>query len=250
MRRRSAILAATAAAVVASVATAVATIPGSDGTINGCYAAGSPAPHALSVVDDPASCKETLLPFNQRGPAGPPGAAGTLGASSRVTATLTETPERDFAGTASCPAGRILLGGGFELDTLNEGYDVVTSRPSADVRGWDVTVKRRPGYVSSAEVGAALRGALDSYLRAAARTDEGERALARAFGGIFNLHSPGGAQVTTKERAKLTKAVKQAGKRDKASSAAGKRAAKELNGLHETPVPVAGPKAYALCGTA
>lgn len=247
MRRRSAILAATAAAVLVSVATAVATIPGPDGTINGCYAAGSPAPHALSVVDDPASCSETLLPFNQRGPAGPP---GTLGSSTRVTAALTETADFDFAGTASCPAGRILLGGGFELDTLNEGFNVVTSRPSADARGWDVSVKRQPGYVSSAKVRAALSGALGGYLRAVARTDEADRALAAALGGIFNLHGPGGAKVTTKEGTKLTKAVKKARERSKASSAAGKQAVQALSGLHEAPVPAAVPKAYALCGTA
>ncbi len=232
------------------MATAVATIPGPDGTINGCYDAGSTAPHPLSVVDDPASCKQTLLPFNQRGPAGPPGAAGTLGSSSRVTEPLTETAERDFAGTASCPAGRILLGGGFELDTLTEGYDVVTSRPSADVRGWDVTIKRRPGYVSSAEFGGFLRGLLGDYLDAAARSEEANGILAAALGGLFNLHGPGGAKVTTKEGTKLMKAVKKARKLSKASSAAGKRASQELNGLQETPVPVAGPKAYAVCGTA
>jgi len=254
MRTRSAVLAATAAAVVASVATAVATIPGTGGTINGCYDAGSPAPHALSVVDDPDACKDTLLSFNQTGPtgpAGPAGAAGTLGSSSRVTATLTATADRDFAGTATCPAGRILLGGGFELDTLGEGFDVVTSRPSVEVRGWDVTVKRRPGYVSNSEVAAALRGALDRYLRAAAQSEDGVRALARAFGGLFNLHGPGGAQVTTKERAKLAKAVKSAGKESKEASAAGKLAAKELRGLDETPVPGApAAKAYAVCGAA
>jgi hypothetical protein len=249
MRRRSAVLAATAAAVVASVATAVATIPGSDGTINGCYAAGDPSPHALSVVDDPAECKQTLLPFNQRGPTGATGRAGTLGSSSRVTATLTATAERDFAGTATCPAGSILLGGGFELDTLGEGFDVVTSRPSADVRGWDVTVKRRPGYVSNAEVAAALRGALDGYLRAAARTEEGERALAHALGLVFHVRSPGGASVSGKERTKIDKAVKTAGKRSKASIVAGTRAAKALGGLKETPAPGApAAKAYAVCG--
>lgn len=79
MRTRSAVLAATAAAVVASAATAVATIPSSTGTINGCYAAGSPPPHELTIVDNPDDCTETLLPFAQTGPTGAPGPSGPAG---------------------------------------------------------------------------------------------------------------------------------------------------------------------------
>jgi hypothetical protein len=84
MRTRTAIIGGVSAALVASAATAVATIPSAGGTIYGCYAAGSPSPHALSIVDDPAACKETLLPFDQTGPTGPAGSAGPAGPAGAV----------------------------------------------------------------------------------------------------------------------------------------------------------------------
>jgi hypothetical protein len=79
MRTRTAVLGSVAVGLVASAATALATIPSADGTVYGCYSAGTPEPHALSVVDDPKSCKEILLPFSARGPAGPTGPAGAAG---------------------------------------------------------------------------------------------------------------------------------------------------------------------------
>ena len=69
-----------AALMVSLGGVALATIPSSNGQIEGCYdPSGAKPPYALSVVDNPADCASpaVLLPFNQRGPAGPPGASGS-----------------------------------------------------------------------------------------------------------------------------------------------------------------------------
>ncbi|MGH2831528.1 MAG: hypothetical protein ACRDK2_02030, partial [Solirubrobacteraceae bacterium] len=106
----------TAAALGAGAAIAVGAIPGSDGTITGCYASPNPAtnsdgfpnnvtingvtepPGALRVIDpslpktvgppgrqdipNPAAqcnTEETQITWNQKGPAGPQGATGAAG---------------------------------------------------------------------------------------------------------------------------------------------------------------------------
>jgi hypothetical protein len=256
MRTRSAVLAGLAAVGAVSVATALASIPAADGTINGCYAGGmSPAP--LSVVDAPADCKDTLLPFAQRGPTGPAGpagaagASGSLGSSSRVLTALAPNAERDYAGTATCPAGTILLGGGFELDTLGEGFDVVTSRPNVEVRGWDVVVKRRPGYISQAEVAAALRRAFELINPANQASQEAAAAALRRFRLSLGIGGPGGVKLTKKEQTAIGKAVTKAGTETKEATEAAKEASDVVKGLIEAPAPPAtAPRAYALCGAA
>lgn len=74
------ILGATALAVSLG-GVAVAAIPGSDGTIDGCYDPTNGPPFALTIVDTPVGCKSpsVLLPFNQQGPAGQTGATGPAG---------------------------------------------------------------------------------------------------------------------------------------------------------------------------
>jgi hypothetical protein len=64
---------------------AYATIPGSGGTIEGCYdPSNAKPPFPLSVVDVPTDCASpaVLLPFNQTGPAGPAGVQGPAGPAS------------------------------------------------------------------------------------------------------------------------------------------------------------------------
>lgn len=116
-RSGMAVAAVTAATMMVAGGAALATIPGGDGTINGCYDAGAPPPHSLSIVDNPAACTGTLLVWSQTGPAGPAGpqgatgatgaqgAAGPAGASGVNTAPLvgglggiTTTPTYKFAG--------------------------------------------------------------------------------------------------------------------------------------------------------
>jgi hypothetical protein len=255
MRTRSAVLVASVLAA-AGVATAVASIPGPDGTINGCYDPGNlPAP--LSVVDAPAECKATLLPFHQTGPAGPAGSAGpagpagTLASSSRVSVRLNRTPDNDYSGTAMCPAGTILLGGGFELDVLGEGFDIVTSRPDVTVRGWDVTLKRRPGYVSSSELAGIVRDVLGGLPDLAAAAAAAAAAL-QNFRDGFSLPGLGGARLTKKEQARIGRAVKKAVVDSREALEDAKAVRLRLQGLPTGPVipPEADPKAYALCGAA
>jgi hypothetical protein len=75
--RRTSIVAAVVAAILAVGAVAMAAIPSADGTIHGCR---DNRTGALRVIDAEAgqSCttKETALTWNQTGPVGPPGLAG------------------------------------------------------------------------------------------------------------------------------------------------------------------------------
>jgi len=70
--------AALAALLVSGIA--LATVPGGDGTINGCYAKKD---GSLRVVDSSAQCRggESALTWNQTGPQGPKGDAGAAGAA-------------------------------------------------------------------------------------------------------------------------------------------------------------------------
>ena len=77
--RRASLLALIAFAVTAG-GVAYATIPGSNGTINGCY---EKRTGALRVIDADAGAKctsfETPISWNQQGPKGPSGPAGPGG---------------------------------------------------------------------------------------------------------------------------------------------------------------------------
>jgi hypothetical protein len=263
MRIRRAVLAATAVAVAASVAVAVASIPSSSGTINGCYDPASGALKPLTVVDDPADCKDpnVLLPFNQTGPQGAPGAAGargTIGGSHRVQAAVTQTTPPDgefYTGSVSCPAGQVLLGGGFDADRLAGTFNVITSRPNADATGWDVKLKLTFPFGGTADFAGVFGGLLDRW------REENERARAAlAHSGIqglldaFRAHGPGGAKPTTKEVEKVRKAVGKAMVQSNSSKRAGTRLSAALKDLETPPQPptqpatAAGEGVYALCG--
>jgi hypothetical protein len=77
--RRALVLAAGVAALLVVGGTALATIPGSDGTIKGCYTKGT---GSLRVIDGSTSqCKagEAALSWNQKGLKGDPGPQGPRG---------------------------------------------------------------------------------------------------------------------------------------------------------------------------
>lgn len=107
---------------------AYATIPGSGGTIEGCYSpTNAKPPYPLSVVDSASDCvsPSVLLPFNQTGPTGPEGPAGSQGPAGNGSAsgadvyhTTVSSPHPPFISTI--PAGDINIppGGRFDL-TLN-----------------------------------------------------------------------------------------------------------------------------------
>lgn len=71
----------TCLAVAATGAVAVAAIPNSDGTLQGCYMSGGTMKGLLRVVDSSADCKstETAISWSQRGPKGDPGPSGSGG---------------------------------------------------------------------------------------------------------------------------------------------------------------------------
>lgn len=82
-RRALRVVLPTVVALGAATAIAAGAIPGSDGTIQGCYNTNpeSGQPGALRVIDSGNECysDEQALTWNQRGPAGPAGPAGAKG---------------------------------------------------------------------------------------------------------------------------------------------------------------------------
>src|SRR6266498_3148871 len=120
MRKLWLIFALVAAMLVGGIA--YASIPGPDGVVHGCYKNTNPAQGALIAVDSSSSCPSgyTSLNWNQTGPQGAPGPAGTNGVSGydRVNASA----ELEFNGTewvgqvvATCPTGKTIIGGGGEI---------------------------------------------------------------------------------------------------------------------------------------
>jgi len=140
-----------------------ATIPAADGTIKGCYARTEGLlgiPHSkgdVRVVDSGESCRsyETLITWNQRGPAGPQGPAGTPGlpgpgVSSYKTATTTAyiAPEESSFRTVkflfvSCPNGTLPVSGSIFNRSDNNGVNTNVSIVESDRigTGWDATVR-------------------------------------------------------------------------------------------------------------
>src|SRR3954467_14676411 len=78
-----ALAACTGAALLAGGAMAIGAVPGSNGTINGCYAKKT---GTLRVVSASAHCKrsETRISWNQKGLKGDTGAAGPAGARGAI----------------------------------------------------------------------------------------------------------------------------------------------------------------------
>jgi hypothetical protein len=243
MRTRTGVLAATAVAVAATVTIAMAAIPSSDGTIYGCYTADVPNRQPLSIVENPSECKDTLLPFNQRGPTGPQGA---IGASHRVNAAVTQTTPPDgefYAGTASCPAGEILLGGGFDADRLAGSFNVITNRPNVEVRGWDVKLKITSPFGGTAQIG----DLFESFRRWRDANERAQQELVRAaLQRLFDSLSgrgPGGSQVTPKEASRVKKAVDKTvalNKTSKRASTALEGVVKDLTGPKTLPAEAGG----------
>jgi hypothetical protein len=127
-------LAGAAALVLAGAGTALASIPDGAGVIHGCYSKSGD----LKIIDPAtATCPggTTPLSWSQTGPQGPAGTSGTDGVSGyEVVAGTIEVPNNgsNHAGTISCPAGKVVLGGGVTSDEVN-------GQPSEDGTGWDYT---------------------------------------------------------------------------------------------------------------
>ena len=122
-----------AAGALAVSATALASIPGSDGAIHACYTKSGGALRVVDLDKDACGPKETLLGWNTQGlegPAGTPGAPGLSGLEV-VMATSDSSSATLAAVTASCPAGKHVLGGGAVASGqfVDTPFTLIGSRP-------------------------------------------------------------------------------------------------------------------------
>src|SRR5262245_24195651 len=134
-------------ALVMMTGSALASIPGHGGVINGCYQTAGPKQGQLRVVDTDQgqTCKpgETALPWSQTGPRGPAGPAGISGYETVVGPEVTAPSQAQGGfGTsrAICPANKVAIGGGY-VGTGN--LQPLSSEPGPlvheDPRDWIVT---------------------------------------------------------------------------------------------------------------
>lgn len=107
--------------ILATATVAVASIPDSNGVIHGCRDNKS---GALRVIDSDKgqTCKsgETALTWNQSGPQGPAGISGYEVVS--ASGSPVEIAQGLWAAgpvTATCPTGKVPLGGGGQTSTLD-----------------------------------------------------------------------------------------------------------------------------------
>jgi hypothetical protein len=128
-------LVAIAALLVASTGLAAAAIPDADGVIHACF---NKRTGAVRIIDTEApvsatcTSKETALSWNQTGPAGQPGPAGSVSATYVRSSTSTGTAQ------ANCDSGDIVTGGGGSaaFAALEAAYPVVAfsfPNPPSDV---------------------------------------------------------------------------------------------------------------------
>lgn len=100
--------------LIAGGGIAYASIPGPDGTINGCYKTST---GVLSVIDSSSTCPSgsTSLNWNQTGPQGPagPSTGGSAGLDLQI---IRSVGASGVAATATCPADHPFLYGGGGLD--------------------------------------------------------------------------------------------------------------------------------------
>jgi hypothetical protein len=143
MKKRHLILAVAAVLAIAAGA-GYAAIPSSNGTISAC----KDNKGVLKVIDAEAgqTCgnNQQLLTWNQQGPAGPQGPSGISGYE--VVSSMTEGGPNNSAvtATASCPEGKVPIGGGGRINDLDSNglAFIVDSHPFQYVNGWRVRAAR------------------------------------------------------------------------------------------------------------
>lgn len=154
-----------AAAGAVGAGVAYASIPGSNGVINGCYKSSG---GDLKVIDSSASCASGYKPlnWNQAGPQGPAGANGVSGLETRVASGAADA-ESIKSIAVSCSSGKRALGGGFEFSNPGADVNIVASTPTGasgsgtdNATGWvaefnnhETTTKNVSVWVVCATVG-------------------------------------------------------------------------------------------------
>ncbi|MEA2126429.1 MAG: hypothetical protein QOI80_3211 [Solirubrobacteraceae bacterium] len=147
------------ALVAAGGGIALATIPGGDGTISGCYAktdglalSGAHSKGDLRAVVAGESCRsyEAPLAWSVRGPQGDPGATGAAGPAGpggmsgmEVVETVSASSTDSIQGVgARCPAGKVATGGGGSISGSG-GVEaaLLDSHVDGDGRGWHVRAR-------------------------------------------------------------------------------------------------------------
>ena len=154
-RRRVAYVAAVTVTIAVLAGASLAAIPGPDGTINGCYDPASQPPMQLTLVDDPADCKTTLLPWAQRGPGGVLGYGVVTGpASARNSAS-------SKSASVICPPGEVVLGGGGIITSASNRLAITRSAAASDGRRWTVRALELKPYASPWSVRARAECAIE-----------------------------------------------------------------------------------------
>jgi hypothetical protein len=156
-------------AVVAGAGIAYASIPGSDGVINGCY---KPSTGALRVVDSatPACSKgEQSIRWNQTGPQGltgatgptgpqgPQGPAGTGGLSTvRLNTAYRFSSSPIEAGASkqvdvTCVGNERLVGGGYEVVPGDRDFVTIVRNSPSPNGTWTVIAQTTGAYDGSSQ---------------------------------------------------------------------------------------------------
>jgi hypothetical protein len=173
-RKRLVLAALGVAAALVGGGVALATIPGSGGVITGCYAKATGTLRVIDTSSAQCKAGESALTWNQAGPQGPKGDAGPQGPKGDTGPQGPQGPKGDVGplglqgppgpqgpqgpisspgyveafyrtgyegspitwveGTATCPAGKRVVSGGFD----QAGMDIWYSEPSPDLSGWTV----------------------------------------------------------------------------------------------------------------
>ena len=121
-RRQSLVTWGVAAALAGAGSLVWASIPPPSGVINACYVNTN---GRVRLVDAGAACSvsETSVSWNAVGPQGSQGPAGPPGLSGYEIVAQTKTIPSSTAGNfttfVACPVGKVVLGGGYEVFTID-----------------------------------------------------------------------------------------------------------------------------------
>lgn len=121
------------AGIGVGVGVASASIPATDGTINGCYANEGLSQGQLYVIDSGDSCPtgDSALNWSQGGISGYSVVTDSATAASFPTQTITDD--------VSCPSGTDALGGGATSEILTESRPLTASGVAT---GWEATGRK------------------------------------------------------------------------------------------------------------